>query len=57
VKFIIMQFSPWSVFLPFRSKYPQHCSEKPSVCVPPSKWDTKFRTRAVRLAELQFCIF
>jgi hypothetical protein len=25
VMFIIMQFSPWSVFLPFRSKYlPQH---------------------------------
>jgi hypothetical protein len=24
VKFIIMQFSPLSVFLPFRSKYPQH---------------------------------
>jgi hypothetical protein len=25
VKFIIMQFSPWSIFLPFRSKYPpQH---------------------------------
>jgi hypothetical protein len=25
VKFIIVQFSPWSVFLPFRSKYlPQH---------------------------------
>jgi hypothetical protein len=25
VKFIIMQFSPWSVFLPFKSKYlPQH---------------------------------
>jgi hypothetical protein len=25
VKFIIIQFSPWSVFLPFRSKYlPQH---------------------------------
>jgi hypothetical protein len=22
VKFIIMQFSPWSFFLPFRSKYP-----------------------------------
>jgi hypothetical protein len=21
VKFIIMQFSPWSIFLPFRSKY------------------------------------
>jgi hypothetical protein len=25
VKFIIMQFSPWTIFLPFRSKYlPQH---------------------------------
>jgi hypothetical protein len=24
VKFIITQFSPRSVFLPFRSKYPQH---------------------------------
>jgi hypothetical protein len=25
MKLIIMQFSPWSVFLPFRSKYlPQH---------------------------------
>jgi hypothetical protein len=37
-KFIIMQFSPWSVFLPFRSKYPSStlCPQKPSVCVPPS---------------------
>jgi hypothetical protein len=27
VKFIITQFSPWFIFLPFRSKYlPQHCS-------------------------------
>jgi hypothetical protein len=25
VKFVIMKFSPWSIFLPFRSKYlPQH---------------------------------
>jgi hypothetical protein len=25
MKYVIMQFSPWSVFLPFRSKYlPQH---------------------------------
>jgi len=24
MKFIIMQFSPSSVFLPFRSKYPEH---------------------------------
>jgi hypothetical protein len=24
VKFIIMQFSPWSIFLPFRSKYLEH---------------------------------
>jgi hypothetical protein len=31
MKFIIMQFSPRSVFLPFRSKYPQHCSQKRSV--------------------------
>jgi hypothetical protein len=22
--FIIMQFSPWFIFLPFKSKYPQH---------------------------------
>jgi hypothetical protein len=30
-----MQFSPRSVFLAFRSKYPpQHCSQKPSVWVP-----------------------
>jgi hypothetical protein len=35
VMFIIMHFSPWSVFLPFRSKYPpQHCSQKPPVYVP-----------------------
>jgi hypothetical protein len=27
VKFIIMQFSPWSVFLPFRSKYLPHSSQ------------------------------
>jgi hypothetical protein len=32
VKFIIMQFFPRSVFLPFRSKYPpQHCFKKLSV--------------------------
>jgi hypothetical protein len=24
VKFIIMKFSPWSFFLPFKSEYPQH---------------------------------
>jgi hypothetical protein len=30
VKFIIIQFSPRSVFLPFKSKYPQNLS----VCVP-----------------------
>jgi hypothetical protein len=44
VKFIIVQFSPRSVFLPFRSKYPpQHTVfKKPWVCVPPSKWETIF---------------
>jgi hypothetical protein len=59
VNFIIMQFSPRSIFLPFRSKYPpQHsCSQKPSVHVPPSKWETKFRTHAAQLAKLQFRIF
>jgi hypothetical protein len=55
MKFIIMQFPPRSVFLPFRSKYPpQHCSQKPSVCVPPSKWETKFRTHTAQLTKLQF---
>jgi hypothetical protein len=59
MKFIIMKFSPWSVFLPFRSKYPSStlCPQKPSVCIPPSKWETKFRTHTVQLAKLQFCIF
>jgi hypothetical protein len=29
MKLIIMQFSPWSIFLPFRSKYlPQHSALK-----------------------------
>jgi hypothetical protein len=55
VKFIIMQFSPRSVFLPFKSKYlPQHCSQKPSVYVLPSKWETKFHTHTAQLAKLQF---
>jgi hypothetical protein len=58
VKFITMQISPWSVFIRFRSKYPpQHWSQKPSVYVPPSKWETKFRTHTVQLEKLQFCIF
>jgi hypothetical protein len=58
MKFIIMQFSPLSIFLPFRSKYlPQHCSQKPSVYVPPPKWETKFRTHTAKLAKLQFRIF
>jgi hypothetical protein len=54
VKFIIMQFSPRSVFLPFRSKYPpqQPCFQKPSDCVPPSNWETKFRTHAAQLEKL-----
>jgi hypothetical protein len=33
------------------------CSQKPSVCVTPSKWETKFRTHTAQLAKLQFCIF
>jgi hypothetical protein len=54
MKLIIMQFSSRPVFLPFRSKYSQHCSQKPSVFVPPSKWETKFRTHTVQLTKLQF---
>jgi hypothetical protein len=58
VKFIFMKLSPRSVFLPFRSKYlPQHCFQKPSVYVRPSKWETKFRTHTAQLAKLQFCVF
>jgi hypothetical protein len=60
VKFIIMQFSPRSVFLPFRSKYPPHHSDlknpQSSLCSSPKVRD-KFRTPTVQLAKLQFCIF
>jgi hypothetical protein len=57
VKFIIMQFSPRSVLVPFRSKYhPQHCSQKPSVYIPPSKWETKFRTHK-KLQNYSFIYF
>jgi hypothetical protein len=52
-----MEFSPRSVFLPFRTKYPpQHSSQKPSVYVPPSKWEIKFRTHTAQMSKLQFCI-
>jgi hypothetical protein len=33
------------------------CSQEPSVYVPPSKWETKFRTYTVQLAKLQFIIY
>jgi hypothetical protein len=54
-----MQFSPWYIFLPCRSKYLlHHCVLKnPQVYVPPSKWETKFCTHTIQLAKLQFCIF
>jgi hypothetical protein len=55
MKFIIKQFSPRPVYLPFRSKYSQHSvQKKPSVYVPPSKWDTKFRTRTAQLSAPRF---
>jgi hypothetical protein len=50
MKFIVMQFSPRSVFLPFRSKHSQHCvlkvpqsmflphSERPSFAPIQYKW-------------------
>jgi hypothetical protein len=56
VKFSIMKFFPRSVSLPFGSKY-LLCSQEPLVCVPPSKWETKFRIHTVWLAKLQFYIF
>jgi hypothetical protein len=57
MKIIIMQFSPRSVSLPFRSKYPlQHPVVKNPVSVPPSKWETKFRTHTEQPAKLVLCI-
>jgi hypothetical protein len=52
VKFIIMQFSPRSIFLPFRSKY-QHCSQKSSVYVPSSKRDIEPLNRQISTMLLQ----
>jgi hypothetical protein len=49
-----MQFSPQLVYLPFRSKYSQHFSQKPWVYVPPSKWETKFRTHTLLANETVF---
>jgi hypothetical protein len=57
--FIIMQFffyDPSSSILGLNILV-NTCSQKPSVYVPPSKWDTKFRTHTAQLAKLQFCIF
>jgi hypothetical protein len=55
MKFIIMLFSPRSVFLPFRSKYlPQHFSQKLSVSVSPPKWETKFRTHTAYIIWLWY---
>jgi hypothetical protein len=56
LKFIIMHFSPLSVFLPFRSKYHQHSVLKSSVYVSLSKRETKFRTHTAQPAKLQFYI-
>jgi hypothetical protein len=32
------------------------CSQKPLVCSPPSKRETKFSTHTVQVAKLQFCV-
>jgi hypothetical protein len=44
MQFIIMQFSPLSVFLPFTFKYPQHSDKTPPVSTPSLpktvQWDT-----------------
>jgi hypothetical protein len=59
MKFIILQFSPRSVFFPFGSKYlpQQSVLKKPSVYVPLSKWETKFRTHTAQLTKLLVCVF
>jgi hypothetical protein len=58
MKFIIMQFSPRPSFLSFRSKYPpQHSVLKNPVCVPPSKWQTKFLTHTAQQSKFQIFIF
>jgi hypothetical protein len=44
-----MQFSPRSVFLPFRSKYPpQHSVLKNPHCVPASKWELRWAVTFTR---------
>jgi hypothetical protein len=58
MKFIIMQFSPWSIFLPFRLKYlPQHSVLKSPQSMFPLKVRTKFRTNTAQPSKLQFCMF
>jgi hypothetical protein len=58
VQFIIMQFSPRSVFLPLGPYILLNTPfSKTLVCVPSSKWKTSFRTPTIQLAKLQFCIF
>jgi hypothetical protein len=58
IKLIIMQFSPWSVFLSFRSKYDFNTlfSKTPSLCSS-LKMRGQVLHHTVHLAELQFCIF
>jgi hypothetical protein len=58
MNFIIMQFSPRTVFLPFRSKYPpQHTVLKNPQSVLFPKVRDQFRTHTAQPAKLQFCIF
>jgi hypothetical protein len=54
MKFIIMQFSPRSIFILFRSKYPpQHSVLKnlQSVFLPQSERETRPRTHTVQFAK------
>jgi hypothetical protein len=50
VKFIIMQFSPWSFLLSFRSILLNTLFSK-TISLCSSNWETKFRTHAAWLAE------
>jgi hypothetical protein len=56
MKFLFIQLSPWSVFLPLSPNILNTLFSKP-LNVPPSKWETKFRTHTVQLAELQLFVY
>jgi hypothetical protein len=58
MKFIIMPFSPRSIFIPFRSKYLQHSVlRNPQSMFLPQSERTSFAPIQYQLEKLQFCVF